>query len=103
MSLADIEATNRDLQDAGLIEPIQPTEQAAALADVGENILLITEPIPNDQVPAAPHAAPPPPFEQTVQQLEEQEAGNITEPLAKELTSKFSFYFKNYSPTQPPI
>ena len=74
-----------------MTDPIQPTEQAAALADVGENILLITEPVPSDQVPAATHAAPPPPGQQTVQQQEKQEAGDIPEPLAEELTSKFSF------------
>ena len=91
MSLTDVEATDKDRQDTGLTDPIQPAEQAAALAYVGENILLITEPVPSDQVPAAPHAAPPPPGQQTVQQQEEEEAGDIPEPLVEDLISKFSF------------
>ena len=70
MLRTDIEATNMDLQH---------------------------EPVPSDQVPAEPHAALPPPGQQTVQQqehtgtAEEQQAGDIPEPLAQALTSKYLF------------
>ena len=60
MSLIEVQATDQDLQDTGLTDPLQPPQQQpAVLADVGENLLLIPEPTPSDQVPAAPHAAPP--------------------------------------------
>ena len=79
------------------------TEQPAVLANVGESLLMIPEPVPSDQVPAAPYAAPPPPGQQTVtvsvhqeeQQIgtaEEQQAGDIPQPLTQEL-SKFSIFF----------
>ena len=87
----DAEATNQDLQDTGLTDPMQQPQQQAVLADVGENILLIPEPIPSDQIPAAP---PPPPGQQTVTvsvHQEKQQTGDIPEPLAAELTSIFSF------------
>ena len=98
MSLVEVQATDQDLQDTGLTDPLQPPQQPAVLADVGENLLLIPEPTPSDQVPAAPHAAPPPPGQQTVPvtvHQEQTEAGeaDIPEPLAEELTSKFSFNF----------
>ena len=99
MSLVEVQATNQDLQDTGLTKPLQPPQQQpAVLADVGENLLLIPEPTPSDQVPAAPHAAPPQPGQQTfpVTVHQEQTEGgeaDIPEPLAEELTSKFSFHF----------
>ena len=94
VSLVDVQATEKDLQGTGLTDPIQPEQEPALLADVGENLLLIPEPTPSDQVPPAPPVAPPPPTQQiaaTVHQEEQQHAtAEIEQPLAEELTSKTS-------------
>ena len=98
MSLVEVQETDKDLQDTGLTDPFQPAEQPAVLVDVGENLLLIPEPTPSDQVPAASHAAPLPPSQQTVPvtvHQEEPDEADIPQPLAEELTSKFSFHFFN--------
>ena len=58
----DIASSMHDLAGTGLTEPLEEQEsqpQAAALADVGENLLLIEE--PSGVVPVTPHVAPPPP------------------------------------------
>ena len=94
MSLVDVQATDKDLQGTGLTDPIQPEQEPALLADVGENLLLIPEPTPSDQVPPAPPVAPPPQTQQiaaTVHQEERQHAtAEIEQQLAEELTSKTS-------------
>ena len=54
VSLVDVQATDKDLQGTGLTDPIQPEQEPALLADVGENLLLIPEPTPSDEVPPAP-------------------------------------------------
>ena len=103
MSPTDVTETDQDLQGTGLTDPLQPPPQAAALADVGENLLLIPEPEPSENVPPLPHAAPPPPGQHLHQQDQQVEdvsdtAGHIPEPLAEELTSK-SIFFKFQSQT----
>ena len=67
VSLIDVQATDKDLQGTGLTDPIQPEQELAILADVGENLLLIPEPTPSDQVPPAPPVAPPPPINKLLQ------------------------------------
>ena len=96
MSPTDVTETDQDLQGTGLTDPLQPPPQAAALADVGENLLLLPEPESSENVPPPPHAAPPPPGQHLQQQEQQVEdvgdtAGDIPEPLAEELTSKSIF------------
>ena len=57
----DVASTMHDLVGTGLTEPLEQP-QPAALADVGENLLMIEE--PSSVVPVAPPAAPPPPGQQ---------------------------------------
>ena len=70
----------------GLTEPLEQP-QPAALADVGENLLMIEE--PSSVVPVAPPAAPPPPGQQyAVQEPPQTQKEVITLSMASELTSK---------------
>ena len=79
-----------DLAGTGLTDPVEQQgsqPQAAALADVGENLLLIEE--PSNVVPVAPHAAPPPPGQDyAVQEPPPTQEQVITASMASELTSK---------------
>ena len=79
-----------DLAGTGLAEPLEQQEgqtQGAALADVGENLLLIEE--PSSVVPVAPHAAPLPPGQDyAVQEPPPTQEHVITASIASELTSK---------------
>ena len=96
VSLVDVQATDKDLQGTGLTDPIQPEQEPALLADVGENLLLIPEPTPSHQVPPAPPVAPLPPSQQTVSATvhqQQQPTEDIEEALAQELTSKISLIF----------
>ena len=86
----DVASSVHDLADTGLMEPSGQQEsqpEAAALADVGENLLFIEE--PSDVVPAAPHVAPPPPGQHyAVQDPPATQENVITPSMASELTSK---------------
>ena len=80
----DVASTMHDLAGIGLTEPL---EQAAALADVCENLLLIEE--PSSVVPVASHAAPPPPGQDyAVQEPPPTQEQVITASMASELTIK---------------
>ena len=82
----DVASTMHDLVGTGLTEPLEQP-QPAALADVGENLLMIEE--PSSVVPVAPHAAPPPPGQQyAVQEPPPTQGEVITLSMASELTSK---------------
>ena len=82
----DVASTVHDLVGTGLTEPLEQP-QPAALADVGENLLMIEE--PSSVVPVAPHAAPPPPGQQyAVQEPPPTQEEVITLSMASELTSK---------------
>ena len=81
----DVASTVHDLVGTGLTEPLEQP-QPAALADVGEN-LMIEE--PSSVVPVAPHAAPLPPGQQyAVQEPPPTQEQVITLSMASELTSK---------------
>ena len=86
----DVASSMHDLAGTGLTEPLEQQEsqpQVAALADVGENILLIEE--PSGVVPVAPHVAPPPPGQHyAVQEPPAIQEHVITASMASELTSK---------------
>ena len=82
----DVASTVHDLVGTGLTEPLEQP-QLAALADVGENLLMIEE--PSSVVPVAPPAAPPPPGQQyAVQEPPPTQEEVITLSMASELTSK---------------
>ena len=82
----DVASTMHDLVGTGLTEPLEQP-QPAALADVGENLLMIEE--PSSVVPVAPHAAPPLPGQQyAVQEPPPTQEQVITLSMASELTSK---------------
>ena len=82
----DVASTVHDLVGTGLTEPLEQP-QPAALADVGENLLMIEE--PSSVVTVAPPAAPPPPGQQyAVQEPPPTQEEVITLSMASELTSK---------------
>ena len=82
----DVASTMHDLVGTGLTEPLEQL-QPAALADVGENLLMNEE--PSSVVSVTPHAAPPPPGQQyAVQEPPLTQGEVITLSMASELTSK---------------